>query len=261
MIFTLFEGFVFSSMLGILFEYWTKIQKFQNPDRIIYKHNYTYSPNQTRMVNAMAIYTTCKEPPFPAHRMKIPSMNIKCNLKLNHLLCKEALPMLDFFIDYYYKLPAKKLIFIHGHERSWHYRKSVIDVVNDMIKSEKFWKTDYGALYDKICWHGKAFLEKSDGGGPEYKHLYKIVYANTSIAKYLTGYKISYPCCATFYINSSLITDNPISLYKTVRERLINWTTNQIAHNKSARICSYFMEYTWNVLLNRPWVDRNTSFA
>lgn len=187
--------------------------------------------------------------------------NIKCKASNNNLLCKEALPMLDYFIDFYGEFRAEKLIFIHGHETSWHYRTSVIDVINRMIKSEMFWKTDYGAIYKEICWHRNEIAENQDGWWTQQRNLYKIVYANTSIMKYISGYNLSNPCCATFYINSSLITNNPLSLYITVRDRLIKWTSDQLDQNKSPQICSYFMEFTWNMLLNRPYIDQNTTFA
>lgn len=260
MIFDMLEGIIFVSLIGILTDFNNRLERRRKIDEVFYNLSYTYSEFQPSKVAAAVIYVTCKEPPFPAHRFKIPSYNIKCNPAHRRLLCNEAIPMLDYFIKFYGKFPAHKLIFIHGHEKAWHYRTSVIDVVNRAYNTDKFKRNDYGALY-RICWHGKSFFHNTKGEGPAYKRLFQLIYANTSIYKYLNGYKIAYPCCATFYVNSSLITNNPLSLYKTIRERLINWSTTRLANNQSARMCGYVMEYSWSMLLNHPYVDQNTSFV
>lgn len=168
---------------------------------------------------------------FPAMRLEVDSYNVKCNPQTDISLCKETLLLLDYIIEFHNRFPAKKIIFIHGHDTSWHYRRSVTSLINSAVKTEKFKKNDYGGLY-RTGWHHQSFFLRKDKDGPEYFKMYNEIYANTSVFKYLNGYKISYPCCSTFYIDSKLINDNPLSLYKTVRDRIARWVEKNTVDSK-----------------------------
>lgn len=207
---------------------------------------------------AMVIYTTCNEPPFDAHRLSIPSYNIKCNPAHKRLMCKEAVPMLDYLIEFYGKFQTRKLIFIHGHEKSWHYKSSIIDVINSLIKTENFRSNEYGGLF-RETWHHQNVFTLNDHDGLEYQQMYRDIYGNTSVFRFFKGNRIAFPCCSTFYINTELIDNNPLSLYEIVRERLVMWASNRFFNNLTPVYCSYFMEFSWNLLFNFPYVDPKTA--
>lgn len=243
---------------------WLKSKKkYQQHAKAINNYmNFSLSiPDFSRNLDStMVIYITCNEPEFPAHRLNVPSYNIKCNKSLKHLLCNEALPMLEFFIEFYGRFPAEKFVFIHGHEKSWHYRSSVIDVINRLVNTSSYKNNDYGGLY-RGWWHYNTDFNSYDERGSTLQQMFKEVYGGTSVFKYFRGHHISFPCCSTFYIDSSLINKNPLSLYKQVHERLIRWSENRIANNQSAILCGYLMEYSWNMLFNVPSISSSTAIA
>lgn len=235
-----------------------KIRELQKNKINFFGISYRYEVKQSHKPSALVVYVTCKERPFPAHRLQVPSINMKCNPAHRTLLCREAIPMFDFLIEYYGKFKADKIIFIHGHERAWHYKRSVINVINTITKTEKFWNNEYGGLY-KIRWHSNSVFTSNCTQGLVYQQMYKEIYGDTSINQYFPGYKVEFPCCSTFYISTELIMKNPLSLYITVRDRLINWSKTRIANNQSTKFCGYFMEFSWNLLFHRPLVDYATA--
>ena len=76
---------------------------------------------------------TCKRS-FDASRFKIKTYHISCDDK-SYDYCYEAVPYLKFIYDHYDDLHGK-IIFIHGHEFSWHYSSSVFRIVEERIKSK-----------------------------------------------------------------------------------------------------------------------------
>lgn len=211
--------------------------------------------------SAMVIYITCREHPFPARRLEIPSLNLPCNKSLNYLPCKEAFTMLDFIIEYYDNFSADKLIFIHGHEHAWHYKTSVVDAINRLIKTNSFISNDYGGIY-RNGWHYHSVFTESNQDGLRHQEIFKEVFHDTTIFKYFRGYNVSFPCCSTFYIDTALINYNPLSLYKLVRERLKNWTERELINNqRTAIFCGYFMEFAWSILFNHPYVSPSTAIV
>lgn len=131
--------------------------------------------------------------------------------------------MLKFIIDNYYHLPAQKLVFIHEHETSWHSKTNVNEVLNMLIQSESFKTHDYGGIYRNTWHHSNYFFLTNEKVGYDHRKLFSEIYANTSVYNYIQLSNVSFHCCTTFYISSTLIRKKRLSEYQLIRDRLLNW--------------------------------------
>lgn len=205
-------------------------------------------------VPIMVVYMTCKEKkPFPAEKFGLPTYNIKCNETTNPYDCREAVPYLNFIIDNYDNPLADKFIFVHGHETAWHYNTSVFEVVNKTIKTKEFQRNNYGGLYKRL-WHNFVPWVRNK----RYADIYPIFYGNMSMAPYQYLARTSFPCCASFYVNSSNFKIRPKWEFITLRNRLTSWSraniNNRSLENPVHLLCSTLMEHTWHILLGNTTI-------
>jgi hypothetical protein len=74
--------------------------------------------------DALLVYAICPVSSannvFPAWKFRIPTFNINCDPTKIDQSCDEAVRYLNFLINGYDHPPAKRYMFVHGHERIWH---------------------------------------------------------------------------------------------------------------------------------------------
>lgn len=193
------------------------------------------------------VYMTCKKP-FNASKFNLPTFHISCANK-SYDYCFEAVPYLKFIYDHYDDLEGK-LIFIHGHEYSWHYRKSVFSTVKRRIKDKQFKSDSFGTIYPTLLHTYIPWKIK-----PIYKHLFYYIYHNTSMMKYFNINITRFYCCATFFVDASNFKLRPRYQYQLFIDRLINYSKS---YPNPAPFCGRLMEYTWHLLLsNQPMIYYN----
>jgi hypothetical protein len=200
---------------------------------------------------ALLIYTVCPASPkrsrFSVWRATIPTLSITCNSRTRQFDCNEAVGYLTFVINHYDKPLAKKYLFVHGHDSSWHGRENLFDLLPRLLKSEYFAGHPYGAIYVRpqgFCAFGKPLSDVRNWSVP----IYQYVFANTSMPAYPPDDGKFQPCCATFFMNSELVKTRKKEEYILIRDRLRKWSQQRPRLRNAAQKCGYVMEWSWNVL-------------
>jgi hypothetical protein len=191
----------------------------------------------------MIVYISCREKTrFPIWKTNLSLFQVKCTPETNSIDCNEAVPMLNFLIDHYDDPLARKYIFLHGHERSWHYFRPVFDQVHNVIGLDYFRKNEYGAMFPVYITGPGSVMSES---------MYTSIYANTTMPARPIIKDNFYPCCATFFIDSRLVRTRPKFEYELVRARLRQWSRDHPIYNRrvASVYCGRVMEYTWHILL------------
>jgi hypothetical protein len=217
-----------------------------------------------RILDALVIYMSCNETtPFPVWKSPLPTFNLSCSPKTNEIDCHEAVPMLTFFIEHYDRPLARKYIFIHAHETSWHYRRLVFDQIREIVATDYFKQNSFGDVFPVHC-RGKGRIMTES--------MYRYVYRNTSMPPHTIQTHNHRPCCATFFVDSSLVHTRSKHEYRTIRSRLRQWSRDhpilyRRVGNRTRRVhpafyCGRTMEYTWHLLLaNRTHIPSLPSDA
>lgn len=198
------------------------------------------------------VYMTCFEKkPFNYSKFELPTYQIKCKSK-NDDYCFEAVPYMKFFYDHYYDV-NRKFFFVHAHEFSFHYNKSIFTVVKDRIKSKEFKEKLFGPLYVKI-WGNRVWWKK----GERYRSIYNEIFHNTTMMEYFDINSTTFPCCGTFFVDSSLFRSRPRNEYLTYIERLRRYSNRYNNSKKYSLMCGRLAEYTWHLMLGTSKYQYNT---
>lgn len=208
----------------------------------------------------LVIYTTCMLNTngfrvFDASRLPAPSHELRCSPETNLIDCHEAVPMLDFLINNYEKPLAHKYIFIHGHDRAWHHPTSIFTQLRYLINSSYFQNQEFGGIYNQFYARGCWGPKEAHWAGPLYEYLFR----DTSMPQEQNCKENQRPCCATFFMSSSLTQTRPKSEYILIRDRLRQWSREHVAISKGpAYYCGRSLEYTWHILLaNKSFIPKN----
>jgi hypothetical protein len=221
------------------------------------------------LLDVLVVYTTCPVTSandlFPAWKFRIPTFNIKCDPLKVRQSCREAVGYLNFVISNYDYPPAKRYIFVHGHETSWHYPRSIFREVERIINTEYWRQNTYGAVYPHLI--GPWCAETQTWAVPFYKYLYH----GTSMPTEAPVSGTRWPCCGTFWVNSLQTRVRRKDEYILIRDRLIEWSLQvnnprhepvnrtlgivqhfpQMSGSRSSAgwYCSRIAEFTWALLL------------
>ena len=207
--------------------------------------NYPYCPINIKLRcldgRIAVVYMTCFEKkPFNITKFELPTYRLTCKSK-NDDYCFEAVPYLRFFYDHYYDI-NRKFFFIHAHEYSFHYNKSIFAVIKDRIKSKEFQNSLYGPLYVNI-WGTKVWWKKGI-----FRLIFEEIYHNTTMMEYYNIDSTSYPCCSTFFVDSSLFRSRPRDEYLIYIKRLQNYSRS---FDRRGVLCGRIAEYTWHLMLGK----------
>jgi hypothetical protein len=205
--------------------------------------------------DALLIYTTChKSAIFSIERSTIASVGIECDNETRGLDCNEAVPYLNFIIENYERPIAKKYIFAHGHDTSWHYQGDFFDALESLLNSTYFRKMKYGGVFRGNYFTGPWGENEEKWARP----LYKFIFKNTSMPKEPVVERNQRPCCATFWLNSELVWSREKSEYVEMRDRLREWSKrNAGVKPDPAYFCGRTMEYSWHIIFTkRAFVDK-----
>lgn len=142
----------------------------------------------------------------------------------------EASVYLKYIVDNYNNL-ADFTFFIHDDEYSWHHSGSIIDLLDEAVKSKKL----YYNINDK-CILGSI---RSNRWYDEILKWYD-EYIDSYIPLPNKDWTINHRGSAQFLVHKSLITKLPLKFY----EDLYNWIiTTNMPNSKSGR----FLEWCWHI--------------
>ena len=190
-----------------------------------------------RLVYQSTVY---EKNPVPGYRYNIPVNK-----------GQEAPVYFKYILDNYYALPDY-IIFLHGHETSWHQNKSIVDTVNSL------W---FGNEYTNINDTKQKFKLKKDSRGfnitdyidNEQIDTYNIrevmgddmdKWWKETMEEYFGSFddKVTTDtCCAQFVVSKNAILRHPLSFY----EKHYNWLLETDIDNKYT---SRFYEWTWKYI-------------
>lgn len=209
--------------------------------------------NITEVPDVMIVFTRCGETNFSIHKSKIPAVALDCDPETKYIDCKESVPMLNFLINTYDAPLAKKYIFAHGHDLSWHYMVNFFDVLEELMGTNYFSNREFGGVYNGRD-SGSCGWKESSWANP----LYKWVYHGTSMPEKPTAVRNYRPCCSTFWMNSTLVHTRQKWEYVVIRDRLRQWSREHMNITRGpAYYCGRTMEYTWHILLfNESYIDQ-----
>jgi hypothetical protein len=75
----------------------------------------------------------------------MPYVNISSRADQAFHNCVDAIPLMTFFIECYDRPLAEKYIFVHDHDRSWHYKIDLFDALDRLFKTKYYlWEQDLG---------------------------------------------------------------------------------------------------------------------
>lgn len=199
--------------------------------------------------NISVAYVTCFEKiPFNPSRFNLTTYHLSCTRR-NSDECHEAVPYLQFIYDHYNDLDGK-MVFVHGHEFSWHYKQSVFTQVRNRIESQQFRQDDYGTIYPHLLHQYVPWRTHK-----LYRELFYDIFHNTSMMKYYNLPSTRFYCCATFFVDVKNFKLRPRYEYKLFIERLKNYSHH---HINAAIPCGTLLEYTWHLLLgDKPLIYYN----
>jgi hypothetical protein len=152
-----------------------------------------------------------------------------CRDGLSDVDAREAGPMLNFIIDNYGNVEEEKIIFIHAHENSGHYLESIWRLISRLITRfhDEFWSRDFGNV--------ATYLFVTTGFEKQNGRLYSMIEAAFSWANLADIIDVLFngtsmanvpkdfweiPCCATFFVNTSLLWKRPKHEYVRLRDNI-----------------------------------------
>jgi hypothetical protein len=204
-------------------------------------------------LEAALVYLKCGDSSFSIHRSPIPTIARECDHSDGRDYCQEAGTMIDFAIEQYYRPFAKRYVFAHAHDWSWHYQPDFWTAF-DHVYGKEYWKTHrFGAIYSHY-WHVIPWPPDEEVWAIA---LYHEIFAGTSMPPEPIR-NTSRMCCSTFFVDSELIRNRPVDEYLLIRRRIRNWTLHHQDWKPSpGYFCGRVFEYSWQLLFGQtPSVER-----
>ena len=154
----------------------------------------------------------------------------------------EALSYIEYICDNYENLP-EKIVFIHGHEHSYHQQYNIFDSI------EKYKNYDYKNINgDEIfSFH---HLSKSHPWFPKGELNYSLFDLFWSDLMYKFGEppeKLFFQPCAQFIVDKNLILSNTIDFYIDIKKYILE--------KKLGKIIAVFLEFVWHIIFNKNALD------
>ena len=230
-----FSLFSFSLLFLIIFRY-TKLQLFHP---IIEGRAFPY---------LLLVINYCTEKPWNRVRpelFNVRFLKMHCDPKTNNISCRESVNYLQLIVDNYDKPVAKKFIFIHAHNLSWHYKTDIHKVIPKLLDSKELYEMDYGSINHFLYQYRPYWVTSK-----KLNRAFVKMYHDTPMMKYHSNEKWRYlwfTCCGSFFVNSRLFKLRPKSFYQTLIHRLRYYSIEDPV-TFAGYPCSRLIEYTWHVL-------------
>lgn len=212
----------------------------------------------------LIVYIDCWHSNYPhpdwhPENSSFPLYKLDCDMLTNWKGIREGGMMIDFFMKFYNNPIAKKYIFIHAHDRSWHYKTNVFDRINYIVNTQYFQNRDFGAIFCKYNYFGidKNDMLNMEGVRPVDDYLKQY---NENI-KYTIDTQINEqhisPCCSTFFITPEVIKYQKYDFYRILKMHLVDYVIMKSDNNPNDdenfnhnRWAAIWLESMWHQLFN-----------
>lgn len=211
--------------------------------------------------DVMLVVISCDDGFEPQNDI-IPTYVMKCDKTITYNSLREAEPMLRFIIKVYDKPLAKRYIFVHGHNTSWHYEPfTLLDRISKVIKMDYMYQQDFGGIFchyinkDPIFgWWAKSYKFVSN-----YLHDKHYMNDDDPDINLLKKDDVLYPCCATFFITNNAIHKTSKSLYIRFLNGLIDfsisYTNKKINGYEPGKFAAMYAELYWPLFFNETHIN------
>jgi hypothetical protein len=202
--------------------------------------NVTITIIHLRYPQILIVSTGCLEargkfnPPPRLYHM----VHLKCNLSTNHIDAREVGQLLRFAYQYYDLISEKKIIVIHAHDRSGHYRGNIWDEIQHLVSTDYFWKEDFGVIIRRPT---PVLFTKFNTSGPvlnsisypfqvypDVGRVMQFCFRRTSIENYSFNETWEVPRSSTFFMNSILLKTRKRDDYKIMLQNVNDLVTEGI---------------------------------
>ena len=183
----------------------------------------------------------------------IPYFTFYCDQRTNRYDCHEGIPYLKFIYENYDLPAAKKFIFIHGHNTSWHHPVSIYTVINNLLRTKQFYEMDYGSV-NHFFYQTYVHWVKIE----KFRKMFLHVYHDTPMMKFYNTSIVWFPCCATFFVDSKLFKTRSKEFYRELIHRYRDYSVED-PDPYTSYYCGQLLEYTWHIIFtDKPVMeDRN----
>lgn len=238
-------SFIFISFNIVIFIYLYQIYIFKrisaNTSRL--KSGY-YKPEN----KFIQVHIECNNSFIPPLKT-IPSYRIQCTTPIGGYECGESKAYLDFIVETYDKPLAEIYIFMHGHNKAWHFINPLSRTMNKLIKSSYINEENYGG-YQCYWNYGPTVITDEKPAND----LIKLLFKDTNVEIDNFG-NWSYPCCGTFFVHTDQIRRRPKLEYIHMVENLNEWTNKDLKFKqqfgkKYDGFCGRIFEMMWNRILS-----------
>lgn len=223
--------------------------------------------NWTKPYDILVVYVDCwhsyhAHPEWHPEKSNFPLYKLDCDLNTNWKGIREGGMMIDFFMKYYDKPLAKKYIFIHAHDTSWHYLTDIWDRLDYIVTTDYYKNNDFGSIF---CMYNYFGLDENDklnmiGVKPVDDYLKKFGIPFT-IETQIKEKHMS-PCCSTFFITPEVIQYQKYDFWRILKIHLVDYVimkTNNNPEDDEAfnhnRWAAIWLESMWHQLFNRKRVQ------
>ena len=162
----------------------------------------------------------------------------------------EAMAYLSFIIDHYDDLPDR-MLFLHGHYKSWH--QPHIDGLLSHLRWEFEGYHNLKCITEAkldmaTCKPGVNPLTspKTSTGVPGFVDYWKSVMAPNGFGAMPKW--VAAPCCAQFIVSKTVVLKNDRKIYSAIRDWII-----QLSQNDSS-LAGFVLEQSWHIIFTRKHV-------
>jgi len=180
--------------------------------------------------------------------------------------------MLRFIRDHRDAISADRVIFIHEHTRSRHYRAPIWQIIDRAIRTPYFWTHDFGNIV--VCDTITTKFRSLPDGSPDRSvstgrgtwirldPIINYLFADTSLQNATAQHRQwRTPCCSTFFLHPKLLRQRTEAEYDIMVRRL-HWLvqnptapvwqaafSGQRARSNHNYIMSEILERSWTMIL------------
>jgi hypothetical protein len=178
-------------------------------------------------------WLTNLEPIYNIHILNCPKEELGCY--------DESYGYLSFIINNYKTLRGK-YIFLHGHNTAWHYDTPAHYQLKKLLKTSYFITNPFGGVY---CITNTVFTlgQHSGSMGKSKEWYWDKMFLGTRLR---IPRMFRYPCCGTFFVEASHITQHSVKFYKKIRDNLSNFSIIY----KRKKLCGRVLEGSWKTIFN-----------
>jgi hypothetical protein len=211
---------------------------------------------------------------FTPNRSLIPVRIEHCHPDTATTQCNEVGTYLRFIIANYHRPLARKYVFVHAHDRAWHYGSftepdELWPHLGRLLRSRYFRDNAFGAVYAAPSGLAARRNGTCNRGEQVFVYpLYRLLFNSTSMPPEPQSNSTWY-CCSTFFAEHTLFWRRPLSEWELLLNRTLEAENFDVSRElvrhfpnlTAAFWCGRVWEYNWHIVMQghahtpilRPW--------